>query len=185
MCRNGLKGVGNIQTLVNSIEKMRHNTLENYVITGLNSSLIKGVRLFEQTTIQSDEITPHSHRFNFSCLVLCGMVINELWVRTDDRHDIEVNQSVLTYLGSAGKYQQSSIKETAYYKVITSCFKTGDTYAMRHNEIHSIRFSEGAKVLFFEEPSDITESIILEVGKDFEVTDKMFINTTTRGNNND
>jgi len=167
-----------MQTLINSIEEMRHNTLENYAITGLSSSLIKGVRLFEQTAIQSNEITPHSHRFNFSCLVLCGRVINELWVRTDDINDIEVKQSVLTYLGAVGKYQQSDIKETAYYKVIREGFKAGDTYAMRHDEIHSIRFSEGAKVLFFEEPSDISESIILEVGKNFEVTDKMFINTT-------
>jgi len=56
-----------MRDLAEHLEKMRSDTVENYVIAGLDSHLLNNgcVRLFTNERDHQDSITPHSHRFDF------------------------------------------------------------------------------------------------------------------------
>ena len=148
--------------------RMARNRIENYIIPGLASSLIGGegkgtVRLFECSRAHEENITPHSHRFDFQCLVLAGTVTNVIWSLAPDHLDDGdyFAGSVLRYGGTPGEYQRCP-GDVARYVSTPTTHEAGDWYGMRHNEIHSIFFSRGAKVLFFEGPQISNETLILE-----------------------
>jgi len=78
--------------LIELLDEMKSSTVDNYVLAGLSSSLIGqqgfgSVRLFEKEAHQRDFVTPHSHRFDFACLVLAGQVTNHIWRETE--HELE------------------------------------------------------------------------------------------------
>jgi hypothetical protein len=66
---------------------MRHSRLGNYIVPGLTSHLVGGaefgkVRVFSTERSARDFITPHSHRFDFTSLVLSGTVHNTLYIKS-------------------------------------------------------------------------------------------------------
>ena len=78
--------MSDLLTLLQLIKKMGHNEVDNYVLPGLTSSLIGGfghgkVRLFSAERETREWVIPHSHRFDFGCLVLHGEVENILFER--------------------------------------------------------------------------------------------------------
>lgn len=144
------------------LQQMKSDTVTNYVIAGLDSSLItKGcVRLFENSRNHLDSITPHSHRFDFVCLVLEGWVENTLWEETDLRAD-EFQLSTLIYKGTIGEHTKIANNVDRFMSTTTR-YDKGEYYSMGSSQIHSIQFSRGAKVLFFEGPEKSKESVIIE-----------------------
>lgn len=153
---------------INHLRKMANGRLRNYVVPGLDSSLIGGgrfgcVRLFECSREHAETIVPHSHRFDFQCLVLSGSVVNVLWetskVEIDDADPYMASR--LIYCGESGRYHKEQ-RGVIWARHKKKAFYEGDTYSMSHKEIHSIFFSRGAKVLFFEGPNVSSESVILE-----------------------
>lgn len=166
--------------------RMAHHRLDNYIIPGLSSSLIGGeskgtVRLFECSRAHEENITPHSHRFDFQCLVLEGSVTNIVWTPASEREDGDFYAgAVLRYRGAPGEYQKSP-GDVGRYKATPNAYEAGDWYGMSHDEIHSIYFSRGAKVLFFEGPQISNETVILEpwvngaLAPTFEVKPWMFL----------
>lgn len=153
--------------------KMAHSRIDNYIIPGLSSSLIgmpgpKGlVRLFECSRDHQENVTPHSHRFDFQCWVLAGSVTNRIWTRSTHGGDW-FRPSELRYGGAVGEYETVPQLSTRYdYHDMQ--FDAGDCYSMTAAQIHSIRFSRGAKVLFLEGETIRNMSIILEPEIDGEV----------------
>lgn len=159
-----------------AILRMAHSPLLNYVLPGLTSSLIGApspagtVRLFQNSRDQQENITPHSHRFDFLCWVLRGMVTNRLWRVTDDRERGDLfTASVLSYDGSPGKYTRDLADPPLRWAHFSRVYREGQCYSMRSHEIHSINFSRDAIVLFFEGPTVSETTQILEPYVDGEV----------------
>lgn len=161
------------------ITTLMHSPVENYIVPGLTSWLISGeadgrgcVRMFQSDRHFFGEITPHSHRYDFSCLVVGGLVRNRVWSEDDDGDLMTVTQ--MQYQG-IGKYGSREIEKRRYAWVETE-YSTGQWYSLRSEQIHSIYFGRGAQVLFFEGPSITPHSVYLEP---FDVTSGETIRTMT------
>lgn len=145
------------------IRSMCSDTMHNYIIPGLDSSLLNRgkVRLFQATHEPLTKVAPHSHRYALGCLVLSGTVTNTLWrmVNLDDRDgsDFQVHYQ----RGSLGNYTTGVVHEKRRFVADSSTYKEGAWYSMAHNEIHSIEFSRGAEVLIFEGPEVTDTSMYL------------------------
>jgi len=143
---------------------MAHSPVHNYAIPGLTSSLIGKpgpngtVRLFECSRHHQEQIVPHSHRFDFQCWVLVGCVTNRIWTEAhvdgpdgtnfSENHDwFEVSEQM--YQGEIGRYKTYP-RYRRWYRFADKTYYAGDCYSMKAEEIHSIQFSRGAKVLFLE-----------------------------------
>lgn len=180
-----------LEKLCGVLRPMLNNTITNYIVPGLNSSLVgdgdKGgkVRIFHATRNTRDTITPHSHRFNFACLVLSGTVTNTIYEEdTMNRLGSEqwVKSTIDPVCGRDGVLQYTQIRAdepSNYYRKITT-YRPGNVYAMQHDQIHSIVFSHGAVVLFFEGPELSKRSVMIEPWENgkviptFETRDWMF-----------
>lgn len=151
---------------------MSHSGLQNYIVPGLQSRLLGersdehgSVRLFVNGRHQHHHITPHSHRFDFQCLVLRGWVNNIIFTRPGKgdslKHADLYTSTSLTYRGKQGEYNAAQLL-TEEWVSEAKTYGVGDWYSMRHDEVHSIKFSHDAVVLFFEGPKATDETIILE-----------------------
>lgn len=152
-----------MEALAELLQQMKSDTVTNYVIAGLDSSLIKKgcVRLFENSRQHLDAITPHSHRFDFVCLVLYGYVENTIWEEVKGVGADEFQISKIIYDGAIGCHTKIQT-DLGRFRPTTTRHDKGEYYSMESHEIHSIRFSRGAKVLFFEGPEKAKESVIIE-----------------------
>jgi len=155
--------------VVAQLVSMRHSPIHNYIVPGLTSwmivdSEVSKVRMFEMNRHQHMSITPHSHRFGFSCFVIEGFVENTLYSCLDKYAEKNGDEYALikqTYEGTQGLYKLEYIRKGSYTQSTTT-FREGDWYTMTANEIHSIKFRKGAKVLFFEGKSERDFSMALE-----------------------
>jgi hypothetical protein len=148
--------------LIAHLETMQHGGIQNYIAPGLASYLIatgpRGlVRMFDSTRETEFFVTPHSHGYDFVCLVLEGVANNTIYTEEGSLHsylnyDSDDLYGVLIVKGTLGSYEMTPRDEPLrFYKRCTQ-YKAGEVYAMKHDEIHSITFSKGAKILFFEGP---------------------------------
>lgn len=160
---------------VDALLKMAHSPVRNYVLPGLTSSLIGApstagtVRLFECEREHQESITPHSHRFDFQCWVLRGVVRNRVWRKAYSRANADLYRcTTLRYRGSMGDYERVA-HEDGLWQAYESVYAKGQCYAMTHDEIHSIFFSRGAIVLFFEGEVRTSMSVALEPLVDGEI----------------
>lgn len=147
---------------------MKHSPVRNYVIPGLTSWLIgapspKGcIRLFECEREHQEAITPHSHRFDFQCWVLAGWVTNRIWgecVFKEREADWYIASQQTK--GRMGGYEVSASTRRPY-KYRDATYGPGQWYSMKADQIHSIYFGRGTKVLFFEGPEVTDATTILE-----------------------
>jgi hypothetical protein len=143
---------------------MRKSMLGNYIIPGLTSSLLTNgvVRLFEASREQHSDITPHSHRFNFTCLVLRGHVVNRLWTLGASKEHDWYAPSKLEYSGAPGSYKIVHAHDAKRWRYDEVTYNKGEWYSMVADQIHSIMFSPDAIVLFFEGPQITDTTTILE-----------------------
>tara|TARA_R110000851_G_scaffold70863_1_gene157974 strand:+ start:129 stop:650 length:522 start_codon:yes stop_codon:yes gene_type:complete len=149
--------------LINALDAMKSSKVENYVIAGLDSYLLENgnVRLFKNSRNHQDSITPHSHRFDFTCLVLQGFVVNHVWNSCAEPDGDLFESSKLIYSGDMGDHAKSRDGRD-YYNFDSTRYEAGDTYSMLAEQLHSINFSKGAIVLFFEGEQKSDESYIIE-----------------------
>jgi hypothetical protein len=164
-----------IEFFLNEISTDR---LRNYIIPGLSSSMIGAkhesgacVRLFDASRTQETEIIPHSHRFDFQCLVLRGSVVNHHWTTTDSEEDGDLYQPMLvTYTGLPGAYTPPKpVGEVQLWRKETTLYSAGDWYGMDSDDIHSIVFGKDAVVLFFEGHEVIDRTVFLQPVVDGQV----------------
>jgi hypothetical protein len=155
--------------VLNFLSAMKHSPITNYGgIPGLTSWLIGApgphglIRLMECSRDHQEPIIPHSHRFDFHCIVLKGVVLNRIWtdVTTIDHGD-EFRISFLDYAGAVGKYEKRE-GGRARYAFRTETYTEGEEYSMTAEQVHSIFFRRDTAVLFFEGPNVSSGSIILE-----------------------
>jgi hypothetical protein len=163
---------------VNIIRSARKNPLRNYIVPGLTSWLVKDrendndvcIRMFEMEREFVWQVTPHSHRFDFECVVLEGQVLNTIYVDPEvemAKHRFYgtepdlYRQTDLVYLGKPGQYRLGAQIQVSMC-IRTSLYEQGQTYRMDADQIHSIRFSKGTQVLFFEGPIKTNKSVYLE-----------------------
>lgn len=154
----------NTQLVVDLLRRMSNRTLDNYILPGISSSMVGGdgfgtVRLLESERNHEETIVPHSHRFDFQCLVLSGHVENTIW-RPGLSGD-EFMASSMIYGGAPGKYETVELSPGRFTPKRTM-FAPGEWYGMSHDEIHSIKFSRGAMVLFLEGPPKTQETVMLQ-----------------------
>lgn len=149
------------------IDDMTSGTIENYIVPGLRSQLLGAsefgkVRMFAIDRDQQEFVTPHSHRYDLQCIVLAGEVHNTIWTPRNEEGD-EYAVSELHYDGKPGAYTPSSTYlETKRFIQRTRQYHSGQSYYMKYDEIHSIRFLCGARVLVLEGPEKSKVSQILE-----------------------
>lgn len=137
------------------LEDMLHSEIRNYIVPGLSSFLVGGedrgmIRLFKSQRETREHIVPHSHRFDFTCLVLQGWAENTIFVQHETEGDAFCVGTLCAE--SAGKYEFEPGNCPSYWKSYTTRFNAGMWYSMSYCEVHSIRFSDDAMVLFFEGP---------------------------------
>jgi hypothetical protein len=124
-----------------------------------------------------ENIIPHSHRFDFHCTVLCGVVSNLIW--TPSSKGDEYQSTVMHYAGAPGKYRRGDTERSTYTNTVKK-YDAGDKYAMEASQIHSIYFERGTVVLFLEGETVTDTSVILEpvvngiVVPTFDVKEWMF-----------
>lgn len=160
-----------IALLVKYIEPMLNNRLANYIVPGLDSAMVGDqgddfgkIRLFDTTERATrDEITPHSHRFNFVCFVLSGCVKNAIYYPDDEGEEWCVS-TIDQVCDGDGLRNYTHTRETTptRFRRVDSVFSTGNVYAMESHQIHSIEFWKGSKVLFFEGPQLTNRSQMIE-----------------------
>ena len=145
------------------VDGMKTDGILNYVVAGLDSYLLGNgkVRLFECSRNHQDQLTPHSHRFDFACIVLAGSVTNRVWTRCTHQDGDIFMTSTLSYNGEVGNHTVSE-GTTGYWKYTDTVYTVGESYGMSSSEVHSIQFSKDAKVLFFEGETQRNTSIIIE-----------------------
>ena len=152
-----------MEGLIQQLDQMKSSPIRNYVIAGLDSFLISNgkVRYFENSRQHQDSITPHSHRFDFSCIVLAGSVRNRVWSECRESEGDFFQSSTLKYAGEVGEHSVTP-EGRGFWKYKETIYDVGDCYSMDSSEVHSIIFSRGAKVLFFEGENKSNESVIIE-----------------------
>jgi hypothetical protein len=167
-----------LETILDAIQPMKHSRLRNYIAPGLTSHLIGGgefgkVRLFSAERATMEFITPHSHRFDFTCLVLKGLVHNTIFTQ-HPQDSIFVPSTVSCeawcvstinqVCGANGlmNYVHERDSGPTHWLPMTDRWCAGDTYSMTYDQIHSIKFERGSQVLFFEGPQVSTVGKMLE-----------------------
>lgn len=153
------------------VMKMAHNPVKNYAIPGLTSWLISEaesgtIRLFHMERDHIECIAPHSHRFDFHCVVLEGEVENIIYENDTNGDMYSVIKS--EYCGEIGQYHNHVLCQ-CYFSMTRRVYSAGQQYSMKAHEIHSIRFKKGSKVLFFEGPNTVSSSNVLEPVVDGEI----------------
>lgn len=153
------------EKFIEHIKGLMHSPVHNYIVPGLSSWMIGEphksgkLRLFTCSRNHIESISPHSHRYDFQCLVLKGNIKNSIWSINpcgDLYDEIEIE-----YCGKIGQYKEKTIGRN-HYNFIEYSYSAGDIYGMSNDEIHSIRFSKDSMVLFFEGESYNETSILLD-----------------------
>ena len=118
--------------------------------------------MFSMSRVHGETIIPHSHRFDFRCLVIQGAVRNRVWARSKraNPHGMYTLSDV-TYEGELGKHKKTPVGTFGYdYTEMT--YITGQEYSMEAEEFHSIYFGQDTEVLFFEGVNRLNQSQVLE-----------------------
>lgn len=163
------------------LRRMKHSSIRNYALPGLTSYLIGNdaghhgmVRMFEADRTTLEVITPHSHRYDFTAYVLHGKVENVTFRRAQSIAEYS-NPKASPYWVSFleviadehGKELPGEYNHLEGYGPVSffdegKVYKEGDWYSVKHNEIHSIHFQKGTRVLMFQSPDITHRTTILE-----------------------
>lgn len=160
-----------IDAIREAVLGMKHSRIRNYIAPGLTSWLVGGesrgkIRLFTSDRDTRELITPHSHRFNFTCLVLRGHVTNVLFSRTYSTGNSYAVGKLRAPKGGIGEYEFTPGEKGEYFSEEVTRYAEGDTYSMKCYQIHTICFSRDSAVLFFEGPEITDTSVVLEPWSD-------------------
>lgn len=154
---------------VDALVAMGNSPIRNYVIPGVTSKLLGApaadgsvVRLFESSREQVESVTPHSHRYAFTAVVLRGWVENVLWTQAWSHDTDFYAETPLVFGGASGVYTRGEAARPKRFQRTAARYEAGQSYSMAAHEIHSIWFSRGAVVLMFEGPHVADQSVILE-----------------------
>lgn len=111
---------------IGHIEKLMHSPVRNYIVPGLTSWLIGEpsshgkVRVFTCERDHQEAIAPHSHRYDFQCMVLHGHVTNKIWSECTMGDEYCVTE--MRYKDEIGSYERcnSSVKKYSHDSTVRS-----------------------------------------------------------------
>lgn len=164
--------------------------INNYIVPGVSSHMLTEtavggkIRMFKASRTQMQYVTPHSHRFNLTSIVLRGWVRNTIFhhkhdmQKADHKHCETFLETEMVY-NKLGQYKSAGSSEQEYIAE-TNTYEKGQMYSMAYHMIHSIEFSKDAEVLIIESPDKANGNRILEpivngkVIEIMEVKDWMF-----------
>lgn len=157
----------NRQALARVLASMCSSAIHNYVTPGLSSYKIGGdglgmVRTFHAERETIDSITPHSHRFDFACIVLHGTVWNTVYDKWHDDASSDTYALGMLTGDGLGSYKLHPGEEPVCFRKTEQRFMIDEVYSLEADEIHSIRFAKGTDVLFIEGPPRFANVQILE-----------------------
>lgn len=156
---------------LDALEALQHSPMRNYILPGLDSHLVGATtRVFRNTRHSIGMITPHSHRYDFQCLVLRGSVVNTLY-RLNPAGDLYQVTDAL-YKGRPGQFK-TSVNDLRRFSWQATPYGVGSWYGMTHDQIHSISFSDDAVVLFIEGEQVTDSSVYIEPHVGGEVVETM------------
>ena len=141
------------------------NEIQHYVIPYLTSHKVQSAEILHMEHYQHGLVAPHSHRRDLLFVVLEGVVHNELYISDDSGPEYLVRK--IKYEGHPGKYSSDNEEVRGRFRSVRYSFNAGDRFRMLANEIHSIYFNKGAKLLRVSGPELIATSLQL-----IPVTDK-------------
>lgn len=160
-------GVDGMKMLSMQLDSMKSSPLLNYAgLPGLGSWLINNglVRMFDCERNTREFLTPHSHKYDFTCLVIEGKVTNTLfWCDGDTEGDTEwfvPGKLTGPAYGPGNIWERGEAPQP--YHVCQRTYGPGSVYSMAHSEIHSIAFEAGTRVLFLEGPQRQPSVTVLE-----------------------
>lgn len=146
------------------------DTLENYIVPGLRSTLIANsdagkIRRFQMTREHETQIVPHNHRYAFGCLVLRGHVVNHLYLVGEGATAADATHALAAY---NPKDHSVDVDEATLVRCVrgSTLYRAGDFYTMGPSEFHSIEFSPDADVLFLEGRTSVSHSCCLLLAVD-------------------
>lgn len=147
-----------------ALRGMTGNGLTNYVVPGLESHLFAKARMFVNTRKQEAFVTPHSHRYDLACLVLEGSVCNSVYELSKEPFAQHYAVSSMRSVSGdePGKYMSLEPRGEDRFAVTHTQYARGEWYILPYEVIHSITFSEDAKVLVLEGPAELDFVTILE-----------------------
>lgn len=155
-----------MELLCSHLSTMIHSPIQNYVVPGLISWKIgepaadgSSVRLLVSSRNHQENVVPHSHRFDSTCLVLKGRVRQQIW--NEDPDGDAFMRSQLIYGNAPGVYSKQPLDRDTF-KMTEHRYAAGESYYMEATQIHSVFFERDTAVLFFEGPQTKCESVILE-----------------------
>lgn len=151
----------------------------DYIVPGLSSYLLSGgqgregpkVRLFHQERPFEGWITPHDHRFDLACYVLKGEVKHTVYSRSYDPWSGALYSVQRFPFSLDGRMEPD---ETAMFTSATEVYGRGNFYHLGYTTFHTVKFSRGAMVLFFEGPDLQEHNHVL-----LPVSNGRIINTAT------
>lgn len=159
---------------LSALRPLLHSPVRNYVVPGLTSWLIREsaegtIRLFHSERTHEEPIAPHSHRFDFTALVLRGSVRNRIWFPrgVNEIGDL-FRATTTTYNGRIGDHTKRSYVNRRYV-FMENTYRAGETYSMDAADVHSIFFERDTWVLFVEGPQKSDKSVVLEPVVDNEL----------------
>jgi len=185
----GVKPVLNsVRLFSQALDGLKANPLQHYAgLPGLTSWLISNgvVRMFDSERDTEEFIVPHSHRYDFTCLVVEGRVTNILYTEIGgetpapkERSNKEMYVGKTTPAGESvclNKYAVGVLHGSAQiahgyfrgteprgFEGTAYTYTAGDVYHMKHSEIHAIKFAAGTRVLFLEGPQVVDKVVVLE-----------------------
>lgn len=158
-----------------ALDAMKHSEVRNYVLPGVSSFLIGGdstsnprnglVRMFVSERETEEHVVPHSHRFNFTAIVTKGWVENIIYTPDSSGayeyvvgHQARESKTFGDYKIWWDTLPLKYTKTCTRYGVVNGY---GQDYRMEAEQIHTIRFGAGAKLLVLEEPTRLSVTKIL------------------------
>lgn len=155
----------NLENLRNLILSMsdKSTRIVNHAEHGLDSTLLsQGLFRVFTANYETQVRLPHSHKYDFACLVLKGSVLNRVYKPIEnnkfkENNELHAEYCVAIQTGALGDYKFDKQYRQAF-EIAEKLHGEGDWYQMTHEDIHAIRFSKGAVVLFIEGPA-VTDQV--------------------------
>lgn len=158
----------NLENLRNLILSMADEStrIVNHVEHGLDSTLLsEGMFRVFTANYETQVRLPHSHKYDFACLVLKGSVLNRTYTPIEnskykENNELHAEYCVTIQTGQLGDYKFNRQQRQAF-QISEKLHSEGEWYQMTSEDIHTIRFSKGAVVLFIEGPAKTDQVEVL------------------------
>ena len=139
------------------LDQMMENSYQNFHVKGFDylclfrtPSWTRKVYFFEGDITKLPEIvSPHDHRYNFRTSILLGSCSNSIYLENDEYGKVYQEFDWETPLNGGDGFKW--VKETRLFERRRDFYVPGDTYFLRHHEMHTIRMHSDETILLLDQ----------------------------------